>query len=107
MPTCIHTKQYIAKRRHKRTCHYCLLPILPGERVQREFYRDGDYPYSLVTHLVCLDGITESTQDYLFDDPCDEGIPEGILVNGYLDDIDITPEWREWYARRLAQGSRE
>lgn len=35
MPTCIHPKQYIAKRPHKKACHYCPLPILPGERVHR------------------------------------------------------------------------
>lgn len=92
-----------ARRDHKHTCFRCLLPIWSGDTYQRTAIADDGRVYSYCTHIQCVSAIVEETENYLYDDP-DEGLPEGILVNGYLDEEDLTPEWRAWYAQRCRKG---
>ena len=93
-----------ARKRHKHPCFACRLPILPGDGYRRTVWI-GDYVDAHCEHIQCASALTDDMEAYLRSDPCEEGLPEGYLVGGYLDNDDTTPEWREWYARRLAQGS--
>lgn len=87
----------IAGHRLDRPCFACRLPILSGDGYE-ESDLDGTASYQ---HIQCVSAIVPDTLDYLRDG--DDVLPEGILVDGYLDEEDIDPDWRSWYMNRLAQ----
>lgn len=99
----IKSRTYIAKRKHKNRCHYCRLPVLVGDEIETSTMADSCQVWTTVSHLICVKGIKPEAMEEFHDDP-DHGIPEGVMVDGYLEPEDITSEWKEWYRSRLEQG---
>lgn len=86
-----------ARRRLKRACGACGLPVVPGDRYEKCAEASDGRLYSYNLHEQCETELQRLWSPY--DDPW----PMGALDGSYYGHDECSPEWVAWFNERKQQ----
>ena len=92
----LRTTERVCRRRHKRPCFTCGLPVIPGDAYVETASVDMGAVQSVIEHAVCRDAVLETLDVY------ETGEDYGERVLQEYEDAWLPAPWVAWRNERRA-----